>query len=106
MIVSVPASAPAGPPVTGASSMRIFFAPSVAAIRWVAWGAIVLMSMTVVPGLAAAITPLSPSSTCSTSAVAVTTVMTIWDREASSRGLPASDAPAVTSGVAASGRLA
>ena len=101
MIVSVAASAPAGPPVTGASSIRTCLRAERAAIRWVAWGAIVLMSMTVVPGLAPASTPLSPSSTCSTSDVAVTIVMTTSDREASSAGVEARDAPAAIDGAAA-----
>ena len=106
MIVSVAASAPAGPPVTGASSIRTCFAPSAAAIRTVACGAIVLMSMTVKPGFAPARTPSGPSSTSSTSEVAVTIVMTTSECDASSAAVEEKEAPASSSGAARSGRRA
>ncbi len=93
MIDSVPALAPTSPPLTGASSMRKPFAATVSWILRTAAGAIVLMSISSVPGFAAVQTPSGPSSTASTSGESGTIVTTTSLARPTSAGEAATVAP-------------
>src|SRR5215472_7669288 len=100
MMDSVPASAPGGPPLTGASRHSTPPAAAAAPRRRVTSGDIVDMSIQVVPGAAPASRPCSPATTASTSGLSVTIVMTMSERSAASAGVAACSAPSATSGAA------
>ena len=75
MIESVPLIAPMSPPLTGASSIVAPSAFARSASRRAGPGAMLLMSMMMVPGCRALKTPFGPSSTSSTSGESGTIVM-------------------------------
>ena len=97
MIDSVPLIAPMSPPLTGASSMAAPSEAAFSASRRATPGAMLLMSMTIVPGCRAPKTPSGPSSTSSTSGESGTMVMTRVACRATSAGEVPRRAPAATS---------
>ena len=93
MMESVPSMAPFSPPDTGASSMSTPRAARSAAIWRVTRGEMVLMSITVKPGLAPPTTPFSPRITCRTSGVSETQITTISAAAAAAAGVSATATP-------------
>src|SRR5262249_2760577 len=87
IIVSVPSIAPFSPPDTGASSQNSPFDLASSASSRVTCGEIVLMSMMIDPGFAAANMPFSPRATATTSGESVTIVMMISLADATSAGV-------------------
>jgi hypothetical protein len=76
MIESVPLIAPMSPPLTGASSILPPRSCAFCASRRATAGAMLLMSMMIVPGCIVVKTPSGPSSTRSTSGESGTMVIT------------------------------
>ena len=96
MIDSVPLIAPISPPLTGASSIVAPSDAALAASRCATAGAMLLVSMTMVPRCMALNTPSGPSSTCSTSGQSGSIVMMRVAWRATSAGDDAARAPAAT----------
>ena len=96
MIESVPSIALGSPPLTGASSIRIFFSASLAATSRLTSGAIELMSMRIEPGLADSMTPPFPRTTSLTWGELGSIVMITSVFAATSCGEAPFSAPAAT----------
>src|SRR5262245_32064603 len=96
MTASVPRSAPATPPLTGASSMVTPCAAKAAQTCLAMLGESVLRSTKINPGRAAAMMPLVPSATCSISRGPGSEAKTILHAWATALGLSAGWAPRLT----------
>src|SRR5258708_814790 len=97
MIESVALIAPISPPLTGASSMVAALVRAASASRRATTGAMLLMSMRMVPGWMALKIPFVPSTTWATSAESGSIVMIRVARRATSSGDVARAAPVATS---------
>jgi hypothetical protein len=106
MMDSEPAIAPASPPDTGASSICTDCRARRAAQARAVDGEIVLWSITREPGASPSAAPPAPNSTCSTSASAVTMVISASQCAASAVGESNAAAPSPTSGAMLAGRRA
>src|ERR1035438_3964786 len=96
MMASVPSTALGSPPLTGASRKPTPFAAQAAPTFWETIGLMELMSTTTVPRRAPSRTPPAPSMACFTSGPSGSIVITISDRDATSRHDSPRAAPAVT----------
>ena len=94
MIDSEPSMAPASPPLTGASRTRTPLALAASVTASEVAGAIVLMSMSSRPSLAASSTPSGPRTTASTSGESGSMVITTSAPRVASAMLEAGFAPA------------
>src|SRR5262245_22877827 len=93
MIVSSPASAPRGPPLTGASSTSTPCGSSAAASRRARAGELVDISISAVPGRAASTRPSAPSTTSSTASTLGSEVTATSAAAKASAGVAATRAP-------------
>src|SRR3989304_2319780 len=102
---SVPPAAPAGPPLTGASSTATPLAANSSCRRRITLGALVERSNQAVPGAMPASSPSSPSATASTSTGPGSEVKTPSDASPTWRGVSAQRQPASTWRAPASSRM-
>src|SRR3990172_8120230 len=102
---SVPPAAPAGPPLTGASSTATPLAANSSCRRRITLGALVERSNQAVPGAMPASSPSSPSATASTSTGPGSEVKTTSDASPTWRGVSAQRQPASTWRAPASSRM-
>src|SRR3990170_763876 len=101
----VPPAAPAGPPLTGASSTATPLAANSSCRRRITLGALVERSNQAVPGAMPASSPSSPSATASTSTGPGSEVKTTSDASPTWRGVSAQRQPASTWRAPASSRM-
>ena len=105
MIDSSPVAARSVPPLTGASSMATPLCASVSARRRAANGSIVLMQMTMWPGLAVRTIPCGPAMTASACAVVSTRQIVRSAAAATRSGESATTAPRARSGSTFAGSM-